>query len=276
MIGNRFRLLAAALFGVVVCGATTPAARAEFRLTLRDLSTGQGVVITDNGAGDFASGSNGVGVICFAGSVGSFMINITTGLSYPPNPIPGAPSAYSAIDLNSVNVNVSGPGQLLIALENDGFQGGPLGPMSLQSMFGGTLLAQSGTTVAFQSWADPNNGVPNFGPDQPTSGAVGAVGSPPASSVAVFPGGGAVVGNGAFSGNASTSFVNTGTYSLFSSVLISFAGSGFVGFSQTTLTPILTPTLTTPAPAGAVLAVSAVFVLGLYRWRCLRCKPVAA
>jgi hypothetical protein len=270
----RLRLVVAALCGLVICGAATPAAKAEFRLTLRDLSTGQGVVITDNGAGDIVSGSNGVGVISYIGSVGGFMINITTGFSFPPLPTAFVPNAYSAIDLRSVNVNVSGPGQLLIALENTDFQGGSPGPMTLQSNFGGTLWAKAGTNVAFQSWADPNNGVPDFGPDRPTSGPLGEMGPPPPSSAAVFPNGGAVVGNGSFGRSGSTTFENTGTYSLFSSVLISFTGPGFVSFDQSTSTT--QTTLTTPAPAGAALAVSGMIAFGLYRWRGTRSRPVPA
>jgi len=143
MIRNSSKLLLAAFIVLMLFG-TVAQASPLFRLRLEDSGTGQGVVITDNGAGDTSASS---GVITFNGSVGSFIVNVTTGLS---KPLIGGTNNYAELDLNSVNVRVSGPGSLRITLEDGGYTLGPDGPLSVGSLVGGTLNATAGSNVSFQ------------------------------------------------------------------------------------------------------------------------------
>ena len=106
---------AALLFG-------TSLANAGFVLTLDDLSTaGVDVTVTDADAD---------GVVNYNGAVGSFNINVTTGISKPALP-------DGTMDLNSVNVS-GGDGQLQIMLTDTGFTG-PVGGFT--SSIGGTTGA---------------------------------------------------------------------------------------------------------------------------------------
>src|SRR5262245_784519 len=97
-VTSRFLL---AIFTVLVVFSSVAHAGPLFRLRLEDTATGEGVVLTDNGAGDI-NGLNGA--ITFSGSIGGFVVNVTTGLSQP---IIGGTNNYAELDLNSVNVSMS-------------------------------------------------------------------------------------------------------------------------------------------------------------------------
>jgi hypothetical protein len=223
-ITSKFLL---AVFTVLVVFSSAAYAGPLFRLRLEDVATGQGVVLTDNGAGDM----NGLdGAIVFVGSIGSFIVNVTTGVS---KPIIGGTNNYAELDLNSINVLVSGPGTLRITLEDAGYTNGPDGPLSVVSLVGGTLTAPAGSSATFQSWANGANLVPLLGPDSPIPGALPAIGSVPAGSVAVFSPA-ATFGPGAFSTTGSAGFNKSGPYSLFSQATITFTGAGMVSFDQNT------------------------------------------
>jgi hypothetical protein len=212
---GRALVLLAILFSSAALANADP-----LRLMLRT-GGGTGVVVTDNGAGD---GIPTLGAVLFSGSLGAFAVNVTTGTS---KPLLGGVNNYSELDLNSVQVNVSGPGTLLIMLEDSGFTRGDDGPLSLVGAVGGVLTAGAGSTISFQTWVNTSDAVPDFGPD-----AMGVVPAPgiPAGSVDAWdtlP----AFGPGAFSSTSTDSFTKSGNYSLFSAAYINFTSPGSVSFN---------------------------------------------
>jgi hypothetical protein len=222
------------VLGVLIFIALTingRAANAQLRLRI-DVVGGTGVTVTDNGTGD----SNPVvGALTFTGALGSgFTVNVTTGTS---KPVIGGGMTLAALDLNSVNVQTTGAAQLQVMLEDTGYVAGPNGVLTLEANIGGTLTTPAGSTATFQSWVDPTNSVPAFGPDGPAMGGFGAV-LPLATSIQAcspaFTG-----GTGAFSATCSTTFAKAGTYSIFSRVLVSLTDVGSISFDQEETVPDL-------------------------------------
>jgi hypothetical protein len=223
-ITSKFLL---AVFTVLVVFNSAAYAGPLVRLRLQDTVTGQGVVVTDNGAGDMDLTD---GVIVFVGAIGGFSVNVTTGLS---KPVIGGTNNYAELDLNSVNVRVGGPGSLRITLEDAGYTNGPDGPLTVVSFVGGTLTGP-GSSVTFQSWANSANQVLPLGANSSPVGPLSSVIGPlPAGSVPVFSSP-VVFGPGAYSATGSAGFSKSGPYSLFSQATISFNGAGTVSFDQNT------------------------------------------
>jgi hypothetical protein len=90
-----------------------------------------------------------VGVVIFSGAVGTWSVNVTTGLS--PIPIYGAPS----MDMVSLNVNSGGPGALTV-MHSDHDQPANTLPQWLLSI-GGTLSGSAGSTVAYDAFQNASN-----------------------------------------------------------------------------------------------------------------------
>lgn len=213
--------ISAAALLILECAALAHAN--PLRLRVDNLGTGQGVVITDNLAGD---GNLAAGVITFVGSLGGgFTVNVTTGVSNPPFATPEP----NSLELNSVNVNTSGSGVLRITLEQDDYPG--IGNLNVVGSLGGVLSAPAGSTVTVQSYANGDNLVPALGNDQPL-GPIGAIGAIPAGSVGAFAGAGLVFGPGAFAATDSATFASGGSFSLFSQVILNLTGSGSVSLSE--------------------------------------------
>jgi hypothetical protein len=208
----------------VLVGLSAPVFADGLRLRVENLSTGQGVVITDENLGDSYPGQ---GTVMFLGGIGGFVVNVTTGTSKP------VLGAGNELDLNSVDIYVGGPGRLRITLEDTGYTLGPNGALSNHAEVGGVLSGPAGSQVTFNAWANGGNLVPNLGPD--TNGAVVAlapIGSlPPAGSKDAFGIGGVTFGTGAFSGTGSTEFNKSGSYSLFLQATIDFTGPGSISFN---------------------------------------------
>jgi hypothetical protein len=128
---------------------------------------------------------------------------------------------------------------------------------------GGTLTAPAGSSVTFNTWANPDNLVPALGPNQ-TVGAIGAIGAIPAGSVAAF-GSEVVFGPGAYSASSSEGFLKFGSYSLFSQSTISLTGPGSVSFDLNTQA--------VPEPASLLLLGSG--FLGAAAWVRRKSKKTA-
>jgi len=241
---------------VVACGHPS-SADASFRLRVESgTTTGPGVVITADGSMAFSGGSSYQTManqfITFSGPIAGFAINATTGVS---TPTLAAPGFYDAIDLSNITINSSGAGVLRLILEQDGLNTAPDGQITLRQDVGGVLTSAVGSTVTFDSYAVNGSGTPSLGHDQFPAGTldpVTGIGAGGASTVSQ------TFGNGPLSGTASTSFNKSGAYSLYTVVTVNFTGAGSVSFNEMTGT--------TPAPAGFVLALTGLPVLGIGAW----------
>ena len=218
-----FQTLLLAVLVVIGFGEVTYAD--SFRLRIEDVTAGVGAVITDQGPGD---GSPTVGVITFNNLVGSFNINVTTGIS---KPVIGGVTNLAELDLNSVDVHsTGGAATLKITLEDTDYLLGANGSLLFNGLVGGTLTAPAGSTVTFQTWVNPNNSVIALGADQAV-GAIGAIGAIPAGSVPAFTPPGVSFGPGAFSSTGNTTFTKTGPYSIFSQATIAINGTDSISFN---------------------------------------------
>ncbi len=258
MLRTRHIWSVAILAGIVMLG-TPSAAEAGFRLRLEDVTTGQGVLVTDGGVFDTIPGAFGVpGVLIFSGSIGNFTVNVATGTSHPPlGPLPGY---HSLIDLNNVSIIFNGgTGTLRLTLVNDGFVGGAPGVLGLSSFLGGTLSGSAGSTVTFQGWANGANAIP-INPSDPDqiAGALNPIATP-GGSTAAFAGTGVSFGVGAFSASANTAFTSGASYSLFSEALINATGNINISFNHSTAT--------TPEPATILAALGSLPILGVWARR---------
>jgi len=225
------RLVVAGLLAGAVLASAVPGAADPMRLRLENLSTGVGVVITDNGAGDL---DLTLGSIVASPALG-LGATIAIGTSIPP-----LTGAGSVLNLNGVVVALS-PVSVRFFLENDDYVGGS----SVAALIGGTLQAGTGSTIALQSWLNPANLVPDLGADVPIPGALPAY-AIPAGSLPLF--GPAVFGPGAFADSETEPFTAAGAYSLFAEGTINFAGSGVL-----TATFSDTQAVVTPEPGSIVL-----------------------
>jgi hypothetical protein len=128
-------------------------AEAAFVLTLDDISTtGTDVIVADESAAGVTTGSGlltttadlfaGPGTVTFAGTVGGFSVNVTTGIS---KPVIGP----GRIDLNSVNVSGTA-GTLRIGLTDTDYSGNPT---EYLASFGGTTNG----SVDLDYWFDGDN-----------------------------------------------------------------------------------------------------------------------
>lgn len=112
-------------------------ANAAFIMTIDDLSTGgvdQTITDTDND-----------GFITFNGAVGTFTVNVTTGISVP------FVSGPQLLDLNSIDVS-GGAGDLEIRLTDTDYTGSP---PAFEALFGGT--AAPGGDIDFELYYDDAN-----------------------------------------------------------------------------------------------------------------------
>jgi hypothetical protein len=181
-------------------------ASAALILTLQQGSDSETVIDTDND-----------GFVSYVGSVGSYNLNLTTGLSAP---ILGAPT-ISQLHLNSVTVvwNSNPNGPLAITLTDDAFTL-PVAPGAIvesQGDIGGNLLAPAGSSVAFQNCVQLNSGTVQCGDT-------------------------ATFSSSSFSTSQFTTFTYDGAFSLISTATINLTGPGVTSFDQNFLAHSPEPT----------------------------------
>jgi len=244
----RFRKLlplAAVLVGAAILGAPTQA-HATFQMRLTSSSAGV-LLISDGGAGDtFNSMGPGVpdGVIVFSGTWGAYNIQVNTGES---KPVLGS-AASPDVDLSySVNRTKAGAAETLTIQVSD--MDFTTSPEPLSMMYGGTN--GPGTTSTNVDGTGLNN--VNFN----TGDASGTIGPK---------------GPGAFSGTSSFTIPNNSgnPYSLTVGVTLSNNGSTGISSGDAELL------VAVPAPAGLVLALTSIPVMGLGAWLRRRRVPTAA
>jgi len=136
-------LLTAAASMAMVGGFVAPS-HASLMLSLSDGTTS--VTIADGFIGD---ANPAAGAVTFIGSIGNFVTNVATAISYP---MLGSP-LFPAIDLNSVDVTSSNGGTLTISMTDTGFIGSG-GPTNFASSVGGTTTAG---TIKLDTFLDCGN-----------------------------------------------------------------------------------------------------------------------
>jgi hypothetical protein len=219
---------AIAIAGIVagVLGLTSLANASPLRLRVDNLTTAEGSVLSVAGTSILYNGALGAAVPISVDSGTE-----TTG------------SAFAGIDLTSVTIATSGPVTVRISLADTSFFVGPDPGHFLDMAFSGVLTAPAGSNVTFRSWANSNNLIRDFGPDQ-AFGAIAVLGGVPAGSVLLNSG---AVGVGAFSSTLERTFNAAGPFSLFSQADIVFTGAGSISFDlDVTAIP-------TPEPASMLL-----------------------
>jgi hypothetical protein len=185
---------------------TPSSVNAEMRVEL--VSNGQGIIASDQG---------NTGLFTTTSSIGAFTVNVTTGTSSPPLAPP--PGTYASLDLNSVNIATTSAGTITIILENSSYTA-PTEGLGAIGKIGGTII--NGTVTA-ASYVDATNSLPFSAPDQ-TLGSLQAAQMPgSANSDLSFTYASA---NDGFSGSGSTTFNNTGTFSLYQELVITFGAGG--------------------------------------------------
>jgi len=270
----RFRrmMVLVLAFWMVATLIPTSASASEFRIRLEDTSVvtslggGYGVVIEDDGAGDFADGQPGAMTILLDPSFGTNPLStngvtttMTLAFSYPA--YPQTTDILAELKLQSTTVRASGATTVRIVLEDtgarlggpDGFATPPSGTLKLQSsMLAG--IVPTGATITTQSWiaAVP----PSLGALQSNPGELAAMAD------ITLPGGTFLSG---VTGDSFATFSSTGpTYSLFTQVLITFgAGGGEVRFDADNRVTEAPKPLEEPTPEPGSLMLIATGVIGL-------------
>lgn len=217
---TRAKYLGGALAALTAIAGSVPAEAGLLRLRLEDAGTGNGVVITDNGAGDI---NPLLGALTISQNLGAgFIVNVVTGISQP--------ITANQLHLNSVNVDVQGAGILRMTLEDPDYELSQPGAWAIAQV-GGVLTAPAGSTATFQSWVNASNLVPDLGADQLAAAPLAALGATPAGSVALFDPV-FVADPGAFAATDGAAFAISGPFSLFAQAVIRFTGAGLVSFDQ--------------------------------------------
>ncbi len=214
---RRVMWMLAVVVGVLAMGSA--AAEAAFVLTIDDLGTaGIDVIVVDEfdgavgtvttlGASNSADILGGDGLVGFSGSVGAFVVNVTTGVS---KPVIGGGSR-ARLDLNSVDVS-GGAGILEIKLTDTDFV---MTYPELQNTFNHLVGGTTDGTIEFYGAADFDNF--EFG--------IGGDGNDVESSLGPY--------TGAFSFWNMVVFPEgsiTGPFSLTTTALITHTGSGLTSF----------------------------------------------
>jgi len=189
------------------------------------------IEIVDGGAGDM---NPLVGAVPFIGSLGGFIVNVTTGAS---SPLLGNPF-LAEIDLNDISISTTTGGLLRLWVSNDDFTFGVPAGTTLEAIgtAGGTLSGGPNSSVTFQSWANPTNA------SAPPSGTIPAGSVPiyvPAATATNGPGGGPMAYSFTDSANFTTSL---GPFALFARAVFNLNGPGNFSFDSNVQVPIPEPT----------------------------------
>jgi len=131
---------------VAALGVFCLAHEADAALMLRLSSGSSTITVEDGGAGDIDLQE---GVVVYSGPIGSFTVNVSTGVS---KPLIGS-DVFPALHLNSVDVTGALAGSLTVELSDTGFLTN--GPVYFASSIGGTFLKP--TDLTYETYLGVDN-----------------------------------------------------------------------------------------------------------------------
>lgn len=139
--GNKMKSVIGTILGLFVVALIYATPAYAISISLND-GINPIIVCADGGACDI---NTTLGAVTYSGGVGNFIINVTTGITYP---VLGT-ATNAQIDLSSVNVSSSGGGTLTILVSETGYSG----PTLFTTAVGGVTTG----TLALESFLDASN-----------------------------------------------------------------------------------------------------------------------
>jgi hypothetical protein len=242
-----------------VAGALFPAtASAEFRLRIEDPDSGLGYVVTDEGLGDMGSANPGIIAFQLIGLGGTDLsLTIAQGREQPYNLDPGV---VGDLYLNSLTITSTGPAKLKLILEDTGYTTATPGWLTLTSRMvnnavnpgeeSGFFNATAGSTAKITSYIT-GGAPPSFGldtdPNSPTLlDPLGVYTGSGTSTQTLNPG-------SSLAADASVNFYSTGSYALYTEVLVELTGAASLSFYQDASVVTNGALDGTPEPASLML-----------------------
>jgi hypothetical protein len=250
----RFRRLMVFVLAFMMVATLIPtSAFADgFRIRIEDMSAsanGYGVVINDDGDGDYAAGQPGA-ITVIQPLSDAVTANLTLAFSKPMYADPPMASLLAELKLQSLEVTATGATTVRLTVEDTGYTS-MAGALQIKNSIMGAVVP-AGATITSRSWAGAT--APVLGDVQSTPGDLGFL---------------ADFTEGALSTSALTdsyaAFTATGdTYSLFTQLIIVFgAGGGTVAFDQDTTVSVYNPLNFPPDPSpepGSLMLVATALV----------------
>ena len=161
----RFRrtMVSLSAFLMVATLLPTSASASEFRIRIEDMSVagspnGYGVVIKDDGAGDFAAGQEGAITVVLDPAYGTTPLstnvsaNLTLAFSKPMYAFPPTPGLAAELKLQSLQVTATGATTVRLTLEDTDFASAANQILEIKNSILNASLA-AGATITAYSWA---------------------------------------------------------------------------------------------------------------------------
>jgi hypothetical protein len=196
------------------------------------------ITIADGGYGDL---NPLIGAVTYAGSLGGFLVTISTGISKPA--LGSAQSPH--LDLSSIEINGVKGGALIIKFTDTDFLAAAPGPLEFTSSLGGFATAGS---VEHKTYLDPNNNPFGSGSGKLLTSDIGRIGTFEES-------------------GSKTVNVGASPYSLTQIITVKLPALGLGAFHADLQTEA------TPEPASLILLGTGLLGVGLWRRR-LRARGV--
>ena len=145
-MNKLYRSTVASLAAAILAFALAGEARAVLTLSLS--SGGDSFVVSDNGAGDL---NPAPGAVTFSGPLGVFVINVTTGVSYP---LLGSPTSPT-LSLNSLDVTGTSGGTLTVSLSQVDFA--TSGDVLFLAKLGGAAIDGPTASITYDTFLGTGN-----------------------------------------------------------------------------------------------------------------------